>query len=114
MIGIQDLYRNDECLADTENIRFSLNPAVQSTAEKPSQFELYSDRMVRLFPKYSFDDRLRIRPSTETPTVRFTNLKEILLSTDLARNAELDWVSAKNLRFLDGADLALTGQQVCF
>ena len=70
--------------------------------------------MVRLFPKYSFDDRLRIRPSSETPTVRFTNLKEILLSTDLTRNAEIDWVGPKKYRFLDGTDLALTGQQVCF
>ena len=67
-----------------------------------------------MFPTYVLDERLRIRPGPETPRVNFANLKEILLSTDLERDNELSWASAKNLRFLDGTDLALTGQQVCF
>ena len=28
LVGLQDIFRNDECLADLENNRFSLNPAM--------------------------------------------------------------------------------------
>ena len=69
---------------------------------------------MRLFPSYVLDDRLRIRPGPETPLINFTNLKELLLSTDLARNAELEWASPKNLRFLDGSDMYALGQTVAF
>ena len=51
------------------------------------------------------DERCRIRPGPDTPVINFGLLKELLLSTDLARNAELEWVSGKNLRFLDGTDI---------
>ena len=105
LIGLQEIFRNDECLADPENNRFSINPAMQSTAENPTPFDLYSDRIARIFPTYVLDEGLRIRPGPETPRVNLVNLKELLLSTDLARNAELEWASPKNLRFLDGSDL---------
>ena len=55
------------------------------------------------------DEALRIRPGPETPRVNFVNLKELLLSTDLARNAELEWAGPKNLRFLDGTDMLSNG-----
>ena len=58
--------------------------------------------MTRVFPTYIYDERCRIRPGPDTPTVNFNWLKELLLSKDLSRDAELDWVSANNLRFLDG------------
>lgn len=44
--------------------------------------------------------------------MNFAQLKELLLSKDLSRSAELDWISSKNLRFLDGTDI--TGQQIAF
>ena len=91
---------------------FSLNPALQSKPDAPTEFELYSDRMTRIFPTYIFDQRCRIRPGPHTQTVNFEQLKDLLLSKDLARNLELDWVSAKHLRFLDGSDMS--GQQICF
>ena len=69
---------------------------------------IYSDRFTLTFPSYVLDDRTRIRPGPETPLINFANLKELLLSKDVARNVELDWVSSKNLRFLDGTDI--TGQ----
>ena len=69
---------------------------------------------MRIFPSYVLDEALRIRPGPETPRVNFVNLKELLLSTDLERNAELEWASAKNLRFLDGSDMHALGQTVCF
>ena len=68
--------------------------------------------MHRIFPTYVFDERCRIRPGPDTQRVNFNSLKELLLSKDLARNSELDWVSAKHLRFLDGTEML--GQQICF
>ena len=69
--------------------------------------------MTRLFPTYELtQDHCQIRPGPETPRVNLKWLKELLLSTDLGRNSELDWVSGKNLRFLDGEDT--TGARVCF
>ena len=85
---------------------------MQSKAELPTEFELYSDRVTRLFPGYILTDRQFIRPGPETPTVNLVKLRELLLSQDLARNAELEWVSASSLRFLDGTDTR--GNQVAF
>jgi len=42
-----------------------------------------------------------VKAGPETPTVNFNDLKDILLSNDLSRLEELDWIS-KGLRFLDG------------
>ena len=68
--------------------------------------------MKRMFPTYKLDSRCRIRPGPDTPTVNLAQLKELLLSKDLSRNSELDWVSSKNLRFLDGTDI--NGQYIAF
>ncbi len=96
---------NDEVLTDMACARFSLNPAVQSTAENPSEFELFSDRVNRMWPSYVLDSRNRLRPGPETPTINLAWLKELLLSKDLSRNSELEWVSNNSLKYLDGADL---------
>ena len=112
MVGLNDLFKNDEILADLMHNRFSLNPERQSTAAMTTEFELFSDRFVRLFPTYVLDYRCRIRPGPETQTANFDNLKSLLLCKDLSRNQELDWVSGKNLRFLDGS--SMLGNQVCF
>ena len=71
--GLGDLFKNEEILADFTMERFTLNPAKQRTAENPTEFELFSDRMVRLYPKYEVTaDRCLIRPG---PDARRTNLK---------------------------------------
>ena len=36
---------------------------------------------------------------------QFNQLKELLLSQDLSRYGELDWIDSQGLRFLDGSDL---------
>ena len=111
-MGLQDIYKKDEVLADYEHNLWTLNPTLQSTAENPSQFELFSDRIHRLWPSYVLNSRCAVRPGKETITMNFAHLKELLLSKDPSRNAELDWVSTKHLRFLDGTDI--TGQQIAF
>ena len=47
------------------------------------------------------DSLYRMRPGKDTPTVSFPWLKELLLSKDLTRCAELDWIK-DGYRFLDG------------
>jgi hypothetical protein len=111
-IIIQDLWRDDQILANKEVTVYSVNPEMQNTLENPTGFELYSDCFARLYPTYTLDARLRIVPGPETPTVNFNTLKEILLSTDLERNSELAWIE-KGLRFLDGS-VDMTGNRVCF
>jgi hypothetical protein len=39
-------------------------------------------------------------------------LKEILLSKDLSKGQELDWIANGDYRFLDGEDI--DGDKVCF
>lgn len=92
LLLIQDLWRNDELLADTETITFSARPEMQDSPTNKTGFMLYSDRMHRVYPTYKLDERLRLVPGPDTPTVNFSVLKEILLSKDLSRNAELEWV----------------------
>ena len=91
-VGLQDCFRNDEVLADVENLHFTLNPALQSTADNPTEYELFSDRFVKVFQGYVVDRRVRVRPGPDTPRVNFQWLKDVLLSKDLERNQELDWV----------------------
>lgn len=73
--------------------RFSLIPENQSTEKTPTDYMLFSDRFVTFYSGHVLDNRCRVRPGPETPTVDFNELKDILLSTDLARNSELDWAS---------------------
>ena len=64
-------------------------------------------------PNYIFDERNRVRPGPSTPTVNFTYLKELLLSKDLSRNSELQWVDKGEFRFLDG-NTNLWGDMIAF
>ena len=73
--AIQDLFQNDELLANQDDL-YSANPANQRSALNPnSKFELFSDRYARLFSKYELDTNLRLRCSDETPTLNFETLK---------------------------------------
>lgn len=113
MLGIYDLLRNDEVLTDRQTDIFTLKKELQKSAANPdSEFETFSDRMARVFPTLELDDKLILRPGPKTETINFKQLKEILLSKDLARDEELSWVNKNNIRFLDGEDLG--DQHVCF
>jgi hypothetical protein len=85
---------------------------MQDCPTNKTGYELYSDLIHRVYPTYKLDDRLRLVPGPDTPTVNFSVLKELLLSKDLSRNDELEWVDS-GLRFLDGT-VDLAGNRVCF
>ena len=89
LMGLQDLYRNDEVLADLALERYTTRVEHQNREGHETEYELYSDRVVRVFPGYVLDRRLRYRPGPETPRVDFNWLRELLLSNDLERDAEL-------------------------
>ena len=92
-------------LADTESHRVTANPIHQRTEQNETEFELFSDRIERLYSSYDLTDRLTFRPKPGTPTVNLKQLKEILLSKDLERDQELEWIQSGVFRFLDGEDI---------
>lgn len=56
-----------------------------------------------------------VRPGPETQRVNFQWLQDLLLSKDLARDSELEWVAnCKGLRFLEEIDLMPSGNAVAF
>lgn len=67
---------------------------------------------MRHFPTYKLDDRLRLVPGKDTPTVNFAWLKETLLSKDLSQADALSWAK-EGLRFLDGS-VDMAGNRICF
>jgi len=85
---------------------------MQDTPTNPTGFELFSDRVTRLFPGYILNKNLKLFPGPEIPTVKFSDLKTLLLSKDLARNKELDWTQ-KEMRFLDASE-TLEGDRIAF
>ena len=89
-----ELFRNDEVLANKEMDRFTANRVHQKSSENDSEYELFSDRCQRLYSHYDVDERLVFKPKPDTPTVNLKKLKEILLSKDLSRDKELDWMEA--------------------
>jgi len=98
---LMDLYRNDQVLCDREMDRFTLDPAMQhKEGVNETGFELHSDRFTRMFPGYNLTDNGLMEPKEDTPTVNFNHLKELLLSKDLSRGAELEWANTET-RFLD-------------
>ena len=70
-----DLYREDLILCDAEMNRYSLDKTNQSTAERQTEYDLCSDRLVTKFPTYQFDEKCRIVPGPDTPTFNFRDLK---------------------------------------
>ena len=45
-----------------------------------------------MFPRFVLDDELRFMPAPGTATVNFWQLQDLLLSKDLSRIKELDWI----------------------
>ena len=62
------------------------------------------------FPTYKFDKKCRIVPGPDTPVKNFKEVKELLLSKDLSRDAEF---SKDELHFLDGK-VGMRGNMVAF
>ena len=69
--------------------------------------------MARKYPDYEMDERCFIVPKIGTPTIKFSWLKELLLSKDLSREKELDWIDKEGFRFLDKSENML-GNMVAF
>ena len=86
---LADIFRNDELLTNREQCYWSVRADNQAKIENQTGFELYSDRMTRLYPTYNLDSILKLIPGPTTPVVNFNKTKEVLLSTDLSREAEL-------------------------
>ena len=105
-----DLYREDLILCDAEMNRYSLDKTNQSTAERSTEYDLCSDRLVTKFPTYQFDEKCRIVPGPDTPTFNFVDLKQLLLSKDLSRDVEFE---KSDIRFLDGT-VGMKGNMVAF
>ena len=77
-------------------------------------FELCSQRMQRLYPTYKLDNDFRFYPGPKTKTLNFLKMKELLLSTDLSRYAELEQITAGGkCYFLDGKH-HMHGDRVAF
>jgi hypothetical protein len=84
---------NDEILINKTVTRFTLNKSLQRTSSNPeSEYMLYSDRVRLMFPRFVLDDELRFMPAPGTATVNFWQLQDLLLSKDLNRIKELDWI----------------------
>jgi hypothetical protein len=48
--------------------------------------------MRRVFSEYILDENLSFVPKPDTPTINFNQWKELMLSKDLSRLRELDWI----------------------
>ena len=81
-----ELYRNDEILTDAFENRYSAQKEMQDNPQNKTGFELYSDRITRIYPSYVLDGTLKLQPGPTTETMNFNTLKDILLSTDLSRD----------------------------
>ena len=68
--------------------------------------------MKRLYPTYDLTDILKLIPGPATPVVNFNKLTEVLLSTDLQREAELQ-ANRGQFTFLDST-VDLKGNRMCF
>ena len=92
-LALCDLYTNDELMANKTVTRFSLNSSLQRTlSNTESEYMLLSDRIRLMFPRVVLDDELRFMPAPGTATVNFWQLQDLLLSKDLSRIKELDWI----------------------
>lgn len=110
-MSLIDLYKNDEILADELCDAFSLRPEMQHTDDNPTGFRLMSDYMTHKYPQLVMDAEGVLHPKADAPVVNFYQLKELLLSKDLSRLRELDWISQEQNRFLDNT-VDMTGNRV--
>lgn len=91
--AMMDLVFNDEIMANWNFTRFTMKKENQRSDSNDTGYELFSDRIRRVFPQYSLNQQyLTFLPKPDTPTVNFIEFKELMLSKDLSRLAELDWI----------------------
>lgn len=67
-----DFYRNDELLGDNELHTYTARQEMQDTPTNPTGYELFSDRIKRIYPNYILNNGLRIIAGPKTETVNFT------------------------------------------
>ena len=92
-LALCDLYTNDELMTNKTVTRFSLDSSLQRTlSNTESEYMLLSDRIRLMFPRFVLDDEFRFMPAPGTPTVNFWQVQDLLLSKDLNRIKELDWI----------------------
>ena len=102
LFALMDLYMDDKVLADREVNTFTTNPTLQHSPTNETDFMLYSDRMRSVYPSYVLDSKNRVVAGPDTPVLNFNETMAILLSKDLTRNEELNWVAKESGgRFLD-------------
>ena len=103
ILALEDLYYNDEILADKDFHKYSIDPAQQHTEDNPTGMRLYSDYFAEKYPQCTVDAKLgKLNPKPGSERVNFNELKELLLSKDLSRVKELEWTHKSPSRFLDG------------
>lgn len=110
-----DFYWNDQILADRELNYVTLNPKYQHTEKNPTGFDVYSDRLARIYPGYDIDHLMRMVPIKGTPVLNYDYIKNLLLSKDLSRLGELKWIDENGgtFRFLDKS-VSLEGKKTSF
>lgn len=76
---------------------------MQDKEGHPTKFRLFSDYFSLKYSDYLFDENKRVFvPKPETPVTNFNQLRDLLLSKDLSRMQELEWIDEGVYRFLDG------------
>lgn len=104
---LNDLWRNDEILAD----QYADHWSVQQPA--PLGFETYSDRYARVFAAdFTLEKKNFVLMPRPHATINFKFLKDLLLSKDLTRLDQLRDLGTNN-KFLDSA-FDMTGNRICF
>ena len=78
-----------------------MNPAMQHREGHQTGFMLYSDHIRTLYPGYTLDERCRVVPLTDTPTLNFNKVKEMLLGKDLSRSIEFGLMTKERDLYLD-------------
>ena len=75
---LEDLYRNDQVIADREIHRFSVQNSNQNTRKNITDFDLCSDRLELKFPTYELDKKCRLIPGPKTSVQNFQQLNNFI------------------------------------
>ena len=115
VVDLFNLFKDDRVLCDTEMNLYSLDGSKQRSQSNPdSEFELCSDRFLRLFPTYELDEKCIFRPGPWTETIKFSTLKEIMLSKEDDAYGKLrEMTKDGKCTFLDATE-SLEGNRVAF
>ena len=87
--------------------------SLQHSDSNDTKFRIYSDYFTIQYPQLVMDETGRMNPKADTPMLNFDQLKDLLLSKDLSRMAELEWIEKGPVRFLDDS-VDMWGNKVGF